>query len=100
MLIGVPFLLGACDGLTQSSENLRVDPPSPSLTEPCHFATSLPKRDMVQSEVERFWIEDRRRLAECRGKHGDLVLYINGVVQAVNPEEMVQPTTGGASGNH
>ena len=83
MLIGLLFPLGACSGLTPSSERLRVDPPQASLSEPCRFAVRLPNRDLSQSETERFWIEDRRRLAECRGKQAGLAEWAVNVSQVV-----------------
>ena len=83
MLVGLLFPLAACDGLTPSSERLRIDPPQSSLIEPCRFAVSLPNRDLSQAETERFWIEDRRRLAECRGKQAGLAEWAANVSQAI-----------------
>lgn len=83
MLIVALSMLTACGGSGQSAEDLRIDPPAPSLMTPCHYATELPDRAMSQREVEDFWIEDRRRLAQCRGQHQGMVEWSQGVVTAV-----------------
>ena len=82
-LIASFFLLAACNGSTASG-GIRLDPPPPSLTEPCQPAVVLPARDMTQAEVERFWRADRARVAACREKHQGMVDWAMGVVEAVN----------------
>lgn len=84
MLAVALSVLTACAGSGPSADRLRIDPPAPSLTEPCDYATELPNRSMSQREVEEFWIEDRRRLAECRGKHEGLTNWSQDVVTAVS----------------
>ena len=75
-----PFLLTACVGSTVSGAKL--EPPPPSLVQPCQAAVALPARDITQTEVERWWRSDRARLAACRDKHQGLAEWAGGVVQA------------------
>ena len=76
-----PFLLAACGGSTASGA--RLEPPPPSLVQPCQAAVALPARDLMQAEVERFWRADRARLAECRDKHQGLVDWASAVREAM-----------------
>jgi len=81
----IVLLLGltACAASTPSIENLRIDPPPASLVIPCNRAVRLPDRELTQAEVERFWIRDRQRLAECRSRHGGLVEWSRDVTSSV-----------------
>ena len=83
MLIVAQSVLTACGGSGPSAEDLRIDPPAPSLTRPCLGATELPDRAMSQREVEEFWIEDRSRLIKCLGQHEGMVEWSRDVVAAV-----------------
>ncbi len=76
------LLIGCQSGLT-SVEQIRLDGPVPSLTVPCAMAVRLPDRMLTQSEVEKYWIKDRYRLSDCRGKHDELVEWSRMVVEAV-----------------
>lgn len=84
MLFALPLVLGACAASTPSREELRLDPPPASLTEPCGPAQRLPERVLTQAEVEAFWIRDRQRLAACRSRHGGLTQWAGEAVAAVN----------------
>lgn len=74
-------LLTACGGLTVSGA--AIDPPPPSLVQPCREAVALPQGVMVQADVERFWRADRARLAECRDKQAGLADWAGRVVGAL-----------------
>lgn len=87
-LSGALLVLTACAGSTPSGA--RLDPPPPSLSEPCQWAVALPAGDMSQAQVERFWRTDRARLASCRDKHDGLVRWAEGVVSAID-----NPSRGG-----
>lgn len=76
-LTALPFLLTACDELAVSGAT--IDPPPPSLVQPCRQAVALPEGAMAQADVERFWRADRARLAECREKHQGLSDWAEGV---------------------
>jgi hypothetical protein len=36
----------------------------------------LPERGLTQAEVERWWIQDRARLLECRARHDALNAFV------------------------
>lgn len=83
LLLTVPLLvLMGCAGSTPSG-NIRVDGPSPSLTQPCESPIILPERELRQAEAERFWLRDRRNLVECKSKNEGLVNYVNELGELV-----------------
>ena len=71
------FPLISCGNL--SANDVKLPEASPSLTLPCRPPTSLPDRDLRQSEVAIAWGRDRRSLRECAGKHQGLVEYSEDV---------------------
>jgi len=73
------FPLVACSGSTQSVVN--VQPPAPSLAQPCSLPSRLPHRDLTQLEVERLWSRDRAGLQSCYEKHQGLVAYLTDLQQ-------------------
>ena len=83
MLIAALSALAACGASTPSVEDIDLRPPDAEVTQPCAAATALPHRELTQAEAERAWIRDRAALAECRGRHGLAVEWIEGVVAAV-----------------
>ena len=82
MLTGALLALTACDELAVSGAT--IDPPPPSLVQPCRQAVALPARALTQAEVESFWRADRARVAACREKHQGMVDWAAGVVEAAN----------------
>ena len=83
MLIAALSALTACGGSTPSAEGIDLRPPDSAVTEPCADATALPGRALTQAEAERAWIRDRASLAECRGRHGLAVEWIEGVIELI-----------------
>lgn len=69
--------LAACAGSTPYVSDLRIDPPPASLTLPCDEAILLSEKALTQAQVERLWLGDRKRLAECRGRHQGLVEWVD-----------------------
>lgn len=39
----------------------------------CALAVELPERNLSNTEVERYWMQDRIELAICREKHKEIV---------------------------
>lgn len=71
LLLLIP--LSAC--ATSSASIKSADLP-PSLLVPCAQGVLLPERDLTRGETERFWLEDRLALRECRTRHGGLVAAV------------------------
>jgi hypothetical protein len=59
----------ACLGLIRLSEPPVLAQPPEKLTDKCHRPVRLPPRGLTQLEVETFWIQDRRNLANCADRH-------------------------------
>lgn len=56
----------------------RLDRPSQALLSACALPTNLPKGEMSQRDIERYWGLDRKHQIECAKKHGILVEFIEG----------------------
>ncbi len=77
------LLLTGCQTGLVSSEQIRLDDPVPSLIIPCAMAVRLPDRELTQSEVEKYWLMDRYKLVDCRGKHHELIAWSRMTVEAL-----------------
>ena len=83
MLIALPLVLGACSASTPSVEELNIQRAPASLLQPCPRPVNLPNRELSQSEVEDFWLVDRRNLLNCRSRHAGLVNEHNATLDVV-----------------
>lgn len=54
--------------------------PDAEVTLPCGHAVQMPERETTQAEAARYHARDRAALAECRGRHGLAVDWIEGVI--------------------
>ena len=66
-------LLSACATSSASIKSANVPP---SLLTPCAQGALLPERDLTRGETERYWLQDRLALRECRTRHGGLAAAI------------------------
>ena len=83
MLIGLPLVLGACSASTPSVEELNIQRAPASLTQACPRPVRLPNRELSQSEVEDYWLVDRRNLINCGSRHAGLVNEHNATLDVV-----------------
>ena len=74
LILPLLLILSACAASTDSTPSADVVPPS--LLVPCAQAVLLPQRDLAQGEVERYWLQDRLSLRECRTRHGGLAAAV------------------------
>ena len=59
------LVLAACsDSIGSVEPPVLADPPE-GLTESCPRPILLPERELIQAEVERYWINDRSNLIGC-----------------------------------
>ncbi|NTJ63756.1 dehydrogenase [Agrobacterium rhizogenes] len=72
MLASLPLVLPACVVSTRS-DSLAVPPPPPSLAKPdsaltmdCDLPVDIGKTQLPQAKTEKFWIQDRKSLLDCR----------------------------------
>lgn len=70
-----PFLLAACADSIRSTEPPQLDPVPAALAATCPRPVVLPSRALTQSEVEAFWLTDRRRLIECGASKAAVVEF-------------------------
>ena len=96
LMLLVSINLAGC-GLNRSVETpqpsqIRLDPPDSRLTRRCAYASTGWAEAVIQEAQEALIRQDRRALKTCRDRHGALVAWSLGVVEAVNAvgEEEVQ----------
>ena len=72
MLASLPLALPAC-AVSTRSDNLPVPPKPPSLAKPdsaitrdCERPFDIGKTQLPQAKTEKFWIQDRKSLLDCR----------------------------------
>jgi hypothetical protein len=65
----------ACAGSTPFAKAPQLAAPDRELTRDCADPTVLPDRELTQAEVERYWGEDRFRLAVCRDRNRGLLRF-------------------------
>lgn len=87
MLIALLLGLAACSASTPSVEELNIQRAPASLTQPCPRPVLLPNRELTQSEVEDYWLVDRRNLLNCRSRHAGLVTEHNATMDVVLGQE-------------
>lgn len=83
MQIALLLVLTACADLIKPDKVL-IDRPAPSITQKCADPVRLPDRAMTQQEVEAYWGLDRVNLGRCGRKHGVLVQWGDGIVDALS----------------
>lgn len=65
----LPLVATACAGSTPFAKAPQLEPVAPELAADCDDPTKLPDRELTQAEAERYWRQDRYRLAVCRDRH-------------------------------
>ena len=70
------LLLSLISGCATSSASIKSADVPPSLLTPCAQGALLPERDLTRGETERFWMQDRLALRECRTRHGGLAAAV------------------------
>ena len=85
-LIASATVLMSCGLSTPSADRIDLRPPDAEVTHPCGRAVQMPEREITQAEAARYHARDRAALAECRGRHGLMVDWIDDVVEAVDAE--------------
>lgn len=83
MLIILPLVLGACSASTPSVKELNLQRVAPSLLQPCPRPVRLPNRELTQSEVEDYWLVDRRNLVNCASRHSGLAREHNATMDVI-----------------
>lgn len=69
--------LAGCGGTTfYNSNHPRLDPPDQAALRACDLPTNLPKGEMTQAQIEKYWGLDRKHQIECAKRHGILSDYI------------------------
>jgi len=87
LMLIVPLLaLTACAG-SMPSAGIDVDPPAPSLTQPCRSPVRLPEREVTQAEAENYWLRDRRSLVDCASRHNGLTQWAQETVGTIEGED-------------
>jgi hypothetical protein len=73
LILALPLLFSERKASTASAPSVKVPP---SLPVPCAQGVQLPQRDLAADEVERYWLQDRLALRECRTRHGGLAAAV------------------------
>lgn len=58
------------------AERPMIQPPDSALTKLCGYPVELPSTPLVQKELERLWISDRKALITCAKRHKALADFI------------------------
>ena len=76
MLAAVLALAGCSTTLVAPPDRPRLDPPTAQNMADCKLPTDLPRGEMTQRDIERYWGLDRKHQLECAKRHGALRDFI------------------------